>query len=427
MDGSVQIKNNFFRKYHVEFFSNFVSVQPSHCHEHAFVDRLYFLCCFRREGVMKALIVATSRKPVNFIDELKAGERYRIEYLELSEQLSAQYMDYDPPGMHVYRLIRKLEERVHVDFFWARQIAQKVKREKFDVVLSMSERIGVPLGIMLDPSVKHFVILLNTMEPKWLSAIRLLNLQNRWSHIVVYSRAEALALRTELSIRPDRISSILNYVDLDFFNPNDIPLDSGVPPFIMSQGLAKRDYPTLIRAMQKLHHVTCKISAVSAWDNFKSGYEGMDIPSNVHLESFNHPALIKKVTAQSRFVVVPLRVDTGMWCAGSTTVMQAQAMGKPVVVTYLPGIADYVRHGETGYVVKGNDPDAMAEAIDRLWRDPQRTAEMGKSAQQWMSENFSLQMYVDQFSNLIKRTVKAGTTRETPPSMERKTQPRALT
>jgi glycosyltransferase involved in cell wall biosynthesis len=375
---------------------------------------------------MKVLIVATSYKPKNFVEELRAGQRYRIEYLELSDQLSASYMDYDPPSMHPHKLIRNLEERMHVDFFWAYEIAQKVKREKFDVVLSMSERVAVPLGLILDSQVKHIAILLNTMDPKWLSAIKMLNLPGRWSHIIAYSRAEVDALKTELSIGPEKISSILNYVDMDFFNPHGIAIDDDAPPFIMSQGLAKRDYPTLIRAMQKLPHVTCQISAVSAWDKFKAGYEGMDIPSNVQLKSFNHPKLIKEVTVQSRFIVIPLRIDTGMWCAGSTSVLQAQALGKPVIVTHLPGIAEYVKNGETGYVVKGNDPDAMAEAINRLWKDPQRAAEMGKNARQWMRENFSLQNYVDQFAALVKRTADVGNARHKPSSSEIKTNPASM-
>jgi glycosyltransferase involved in cell wall biosynthesis len=152
----------------------------------------------------------------------------------------------------------------------------------------------------------------------------------------------------------------------------------------------------------------------------------MDIPPNVHLESFNHPSLIKEMTAQSRFVVIPLRPDTGMWCAGSTSVMQAQAMGKPVVVTRLPGIAEYVKDGETGYLVKGNDPESMAEAIDKLWKDPVRTAEMGRNARQWMAENFSLQAYVDGFTSLIKKTIDANT-KDTTSAVEAKSTPRVLT
>ena len=372
---------------------------------------------------MKALIVATSYKPKNFLEELNAGQRYRLEYLALSDLLPASYMDYDAPWMHDRRLVRKLEERIHVDFFWAWQIARKVKEEKFDIVLSMSERIAVPLGLMLDPQVKHIAILLNAMAPKWLSAIKLLNLQQRWSHIITYSQAEADALMAELSISPEKISSCLNYVDLEFFHPVDTPANPEETPFFMSQGLSRRDYPTLIRAMQKLPHVTCQLSAVSAWDTFKTGYEGMDIPSNVQLKSFNHPALIKNVTAESRFVVIPLHPETGMWTAGSTSVLQAQAMGKPVIVTYLPGIAEYVKDGETGYLVKGNDPDAMAGAIDRLWRDPARTAEMGRAAQKWVSENCSLQNYVDRISFLIRRTSDKRKVQENLLSVDIKTKP----
>jgi glycosyltransferase involved in cell wall biosynthesis len=410
-----------------ETYSNFILVYPSPCHRYSFMDHSQCFFDLRGEKSMKALIVATSYKPKNFAEELGSGKRYRLEYLELCEQLSACYMDYDPPWIHNHKLVRRLEERIHVDFFWAYEIAQKVKREKFDVVISMSERIAVPLCVLLDARVKHIPILLNTMSPRWLLAIKSLNLQSRWTHIVTYSQAEADALKTELSIGPDKISSILNYVDVDFFNPNDIALDTDMPPFIMSQGLAKRDYPTLIRAMHKLPHVTCHISAVSAWDKFKAGYEDMDMPSNVQLKSFNHPSIIKNVMAQSRFVVIPLQADTGTWCAGSTSVLQAQAMGKPVIVTHLPGIAEYVKDGETGYLVKGNDPDAMAEAIDRLWQDPARTAEMGRAARQWVSENFSLQNYLNQFAALVKMTVKVGSAQDKSSSAEIKTKPRLLT
>lgn len=354
---------------------------------------------------MKILIVATSRKPNNFFEELQAGERYRIEYLELCDQLPASYVDYDAPWMHNHRFIRRLEEKIHIDFFWAYQIAQKVKRENFDVVISMSERVAVPLCLMLDPQVKHIPILLSAMSANWLFLIKRLHLQQRWNHIITCSRAEAEALQAHLAIGPEKISHILNSVDVDFFTPNGFVANPEEAPFIISQGLSKRDYPTLIRAMQKLPDVTCHISAVSAWDKFKAGYEGMDIPPNVQLKSFNHPSIIKQIIAQSRFVVIPLRPDTGMWTAGSSSVIQVQAMGRPVIVTYLPGVAEYVKDGETGILVKGNDPDAMAEAIDALWKDPVRAMEMGKAGRQWMHENFSLENWLNQFGSLLHNSI----------------------
>jgi hypothetical protein len=54
------------------------------------------------------------------------------------------FIDYDEPWMHHHRFIRKLEEKIHVDFLGLSD-CPKVKRENFDVVISMSEECG-PFG-----------------------------------------------------------------------------------------------------------------------------------------------------------------------------------------------------------------------------------------------------------------------------------------
>jgi glycosyltransferase involved in cell wall biosynthesis len=44
-------------------------------------------------------------------------------------------------------------------------------------------------------------------------------------------------------------------------------------------------------------------------------------------------------------------------------VIEAQAMGRPVIASDLGGPVETVRHGETGWRVRPNDPDALAAAI----------------------------------------------------------------
>jgi glycosyltransferase involved in cell wall biosynthesis len=44
-------------------------------------------------------------------------------------------------------------------------------------------------------------------------------------------------------------------------------------------------------------------------------------------------------------------------------VIEAQAMGRPVIASDLGGPVETVRHGETGWRVRPNDPAALAEAI----------------------------------------------------------------
>ncbi|HSV85718.1 MAG TPA: glycosyltransferase family 4 protein [Levilinea sp.] len=358
---------------------------------------------------MRILIVGTSHKPPGFFEELNAGRRYRLEYLDLSEYLgNAAIVDYDPPWMHEHRFIRTLEQKMHMDFYWSWKISQMVDQQGYDVVITMSERAAVPLGWMLSRRVRQIAILLNGLSPKWLKAIRLLGVQHRWERIIVYSRSEAEALRQVLHLEPHKVVTVLNYVDLGFFDPLKVePVANVERPFIMSQGVAKRDYPTLIEAMRMLPHIECHISAVSAWDKYAGSQDSRPLPGNVVMKDYNHPFMIREAMMKCRFMVIPVQPDVGMWCSGSTSVMQGQAMGKPVIVTYLPGIAEYVVENETGFVVEGHNPARLAEKIDYLWKNPDIADEMGRKAQAWVRNNFSLQTWIEKVAQVVEDVERA--------------------
>jgi glycosyltransferase involved in cell wall biosynthesis len=62
-------------------------------------------------------------------------------------------------------------------------------------------------------------------------------------------------------------------------------------------------------------------------------------------------------------------------------VIEAQAMGRPVIASDLGGPVETVQHGETGWRVRPNDPDALAAAIAlALDLDPQARLELGQRA-----------------------------------------------
>lgn len=350
---------------------------------------------------MKTLIIATSGKPPNWEIEIANHRRYKLEYLELSRELAAPYMDYDPPGIHDRKSIRKSEEALRFDFYWAWQIANKVKKEEYDAVVTFSERVSVPLAHLLPQQVKHVAILINVFSRKWRSIIKTLQPHKRWDAVVAYSQAEAQALQKVFDIPSEKIHVILNYVDIDFFQPQLAAPPSQNEPFVLSQGLAKRDYPTLIAAMRQLPEIDCHISATSAWDSHKAGYESLAIPPNVHIKSYNHPYVIRESIDKCRLMVISILPQIGQWCTGSTSVLQAQAMGKPVIVTAIPGICEYVQDGRTGFLVEGQNPTDMAEKINYLWRHPQESQAMGRQGQNWVRQNFSLDCWLQQMTDLL--------------------------
>lgn len=59
------------------------------------------------------------------------------------------------------------------------------------------------------------------------------------------------------------------------------------------------------------------------------------------------------------------------------TVLEAMAMGRPVITTDAPGCRETVRHGENGLLVPVGDIDATAEVMLQLATDGDMRAEMG--------------------------------------------------
>lgn len=60
-------------------------------------------------------------------------------------------------------------------------------------------------------------------------------------------------------------------------------------------------------------------------------------------------------------------------------VLEAMACGLPVIVT-ANGPGDIVRDGIDGFVVPSRDEEAIGERLERLYRDPELRAEMGRNA-----------------------------------------------
>ncbi len=57
-------------------------------------------------------------------------------------------------------------------------------------------------------------------------------------------------------------------------------------------------------------------------------------------------------------------------------IMEAMAVGVPVVTTYISGIPELIRSGDTGWIVPAARPDLLAAAIEDILDDPETTADV---------------------------------------------------
>jgi len=70
--------------------------------------------------------------------------------------------------------------------------------------------------------------------------------------------------------------------------------------------------------------------------------------------------------------------------------MEAMAMKLPVVASNISGIPELVAEGVSGYLFPASDARALADALERIYADPQRGRAMGAAGRARISELFEL-------------------------------------
>jgi colanic acid/amylovoran biosynthesis glycosyltransferase len=73
-----------------------------------------------------------------------------------------------------------------------------------------------------------------------------------------------------------------------------------------------------------------------------------------------------------------------------TSVLEAMALGLPVVTTSLNGLAEAVVHERTGLVVPGHHAGSLADALERLLTDAELRERLAREARTHVEEHFSL-------------------------------------
>jgi len=86
--------------------------------------------------------------------------------------------------------------------------------------------------------------------------------------------------------------------------------------------------------------------------------------------------------------------------------MEALALGRAAVTTYVAGIPELITHGETGWLVPAGDPVALADALAEGLRCPaDRLSEMGRAGARAVATNHDASREAVKLAALFVRAI----------------------
>jgi glycosyltransferase involved in cell wall biosynthesis len=88
-----------------------------------------------------------------------------------------------------------------------------------------------------------------------------------------------------------------------------------------------------------------------------------------------------------------------------SALLEACASGLPIITTDVPGCRDVVSHGVNGLLVPPRNPQALAEAIEKLLANPALRNDMGTSGRQLALEKFSLEKIIEQTLGIYQKAL----------------------
>jgi len=211
--------------------------------------------------------------------------------------------------------------------------------------------------------------------------------------IVVPSTQVAYIARRWSPSLPVKVIGLL--IDTDFFRPMPRPADD----YILSIGQDPgRDYPTLLAAMDD---VPIELRLRTS----RQLPPGADALANVRvLREPVDDRHLRDLYAGCRFVVVPLAQTNN--ASGVSSIQEAGAMGKAIIVTDNAAIRDFIVPDETCLVVPCHDATAMRGAILRLLNDPDLCERLGRNARRFAEETGSPPIYAARLSAALRAFVR---------------------
>lgn len=236
---------------------------------------------------------------------------------------------------------------------------------------------------------------------------------NKWKHKVTLTNLTDGILTNSITIKkayegygwfkPDHVKVIYNGIaDKSGVVAHDFSKDYPGKKVILSAGRLsdQKGFDDLITAFATVSHKRDDLVLVIAGkgkleDELKAHARNLGVEEKVKFLGFieNVDPLMKGCD---------LFVLSSLFEGMPNVVMEAMAVGKPVIATDVNGARELMNDGETGIIVPAKNPDILAQKILELLGNPEQMAAFGKAGEARVKSEFTIPAMVRQLETYFQ-------------------------
>ncbi len=226
-----------------------------------------------------------------------------------------------------------------------------------------------------------------------------------FDHIFFHSPKNMQEAICNSRIKKSKMSILHWGIDLNFLDRHHI--QSKIGNYYISTGREQRDFMTLIHAFEKTSSIlelyTNPVNYENHYDYLEE-YVGKNNNINIHLVEKNQYIYIDfiRLVAQSYAVVIPLLINHCYYCLGQTSIVEALALGKPIIVTENEYHPIDVEKSGVGIKIKSDTPEEWAKAIKYLTLHKDEAEKMSNNASTLAMKMYNITCCANEIAQVIK-------------------------
>jgi glycosyltransferase involved in cell wall biosynthesis len=224
----------------------------------------------------------------------------------------------------------------------------------------------------------------------------------RPDRIVTTGEAIRRRIIEELELSPNRIVSIPTGIDTNYFQPSQMePEREGLSVGIVAFLRSWKGHDDFIEAarevLRKIPSATFYIVGNGpAEPRLRAWLEQLQLGERIQMLGYQPD--VRAILSKLDIVVLTSYANEGV----PQSLLQAMAMGRPVIGTTVGGIPEVIHDGINGYLIPPKDASACAEKIIALLENRDRRLEMGKAGRAIVEKEFSFDRMLDEAEGIYR-------------------------